>query len=105
MCVYECVILKPHCIITYTKELLIKNSLEDILTIMGDEIEIKIESERSHIVLHKSALEIQSYYNFLLDEIRDLEEKSLTQDVEDKIKMYDAILDIIGHMLLVAGVE
>jgi len=72
---------------------------------MDDEIEIKIESERSHIMLHKSAIEIQSYYNFLLEEIRDLEEKRSMTDVEDKIKMYDAILDIIGHMLLVAGIE
>ncbi len=72
---------------------------------MDDEIEIKIESERSHILLHKSAIEIQSYYNFLLEEIRDLEEKRSKLDVEDKIKMYDSILDIVGHMLLVAGVE
>jgi len=72
---------------------------------MDDEIEIKIESERSHIMLHKSAIEIQSYYNFLLEEIRDLEEKRSMTDVEDKIKMYDSILDVIGHMLLVAGVE
>jgi hypothetical protein len=72
---------------------------------MDDEIEIKIESDRSHIILQKSALEIQSYYNFLLNEIRDLEEKRLTEDIEDKIKMYDSILDIVGHMLLVAGIE
>tara|TARA_A100001011_G_C14052151_1_gene732319 strand:+ start:176 stop:394 length:219 start_codon:yes stop_codon:yes gene_type:complete len=72
---------------------------------MDDEIEIKIESERSHIMLHKSAIEIQSYYNFLLEEIRDLEEKRSMTDVEDKIKMYDSILDVIGHMLLVAGIE
>ena len=72
---------------------------------MDDEIEIKIESDRSHIILQKSALEIQSYYNFLLNEIRDLEEKRLTKDIEDKIKMYDSILDKVGHMLLVAGIE
>ncbi len=72
---------------------------------MEDEIEIKIVSDKSEIMLHKSALEIQSYYNFLLDEIRDLEEKRQHEDVDDKIKMYDALLDIIGHMLLVAGIE
>lgn len=74
---------------------------------MDDEIEIKIESDRSHIILQKSALEIQSYYSFLLNEIRDLEEKRLTEniEIEDKIKMYDSILDIVGHMLLVAGIE
>ena len=41
----------------------------------------------------------------LLDEIRDLEVKRKDEDVEEVIKIYDSLLDLVGHMLLVAGVE
>ena len=72
---------------------------------MDDNVRIKIDSEKNFIELSKSRVELQSYYNFLLEEIRDLEEKRRTEDVDDKIKMYDAILDIVAHMLIVSGVE
>ena len=72
---------------------------------MGDDVRIKIDSEKNFIELFKSRVELQSYYNFLLEEIRDLEVKRRTEDVGEKIKMYDAILDIVAHMLAVSGVE
>ena len=72
---------------------------------MEDEIVIEIKSRLSEIKLTKSRIELQSYYSALLEEVRNLEMKRKEEDVEEIIMIYDSLLDLVGHMLLVAGVE
>ena len=72
---------------------------------MEDEITIEIKSRLNEIKLTKSRIELQSYYSALLEEIRNLELKRKEEEVEEVIMIYDSLLDLVGHMLLVAGVE
>lgn len=72
---------------------------------MEDEIVIEIKSRLSEIKLIKSRIELQSYYSALLEEVRNLEVRRKDEDVKEMIMIYDSLLDLVGHMLLVAGVE
>lgn len=76
-----------------------------ILTNVEDEITIEIRSRLNEIKLTKSRIELQSYYSALLEEIRNLELKRKEEEVEEVIMIYDSLLDLVGHMLLVVGVE
>ena len=76
-----------------------------ILTNVEDEITIEIRSRLNEIKLTKSRIELQSYYSALLEEIRNLELKRKEEEVEEVIMIYESLLDLVGHMLLVAGVE
>ena len=72
---------------------------------MAIDVKINIETVKSTIKLTKSTQELQTYYKVILDEIRDLEFKRDEVAVNEKIVILENILDMIGHMLLTAGVD
>jgi len=66
------------------------------------EITLTIESLKSLIKVYKDSAEVEAQYNALLSFIRDLEEISRDEDVEEKIAMLDDILDLLGVIMLTA---
>jgi len=57
---------------------------------------------KSLIKVYKDSAEVEAQYNALLSFIRDLEEISRDEDVEEKIAMLDDILDLLGVIMLTA---